>query len=111
MRIKKQLIYGFLGLISISSGLFLLIELVKAIGGYGFVGYAILVIFLFSLVLYLRYEFDVKSKEKIADEATNQVISDYKHKISQLDMPELKKQLNRHLKKQIYEKGYTLFNK
>lgn len=111
MRIKKQFIYGFLGLISISSGLFLLIELVKAIGSYGYVGYAILVTFLISLVLYLRYEFGVKSNEKLADKVTDQVISEYKNRFDLSEISELKKQLNQHLKSKLYEESFTPFGK
>lgn len=111
MEIKKQLIYGFLGLISIGSGLFLLIELVKAIGSYGYVGYAILAIFLFSLVLYLRYELEVKSNEKLADKVTDQMISEYRNKFNLSEISELKKQLNQRLKRNVYEESYTLSGK
>lgn len=111
MKIKRQLIYGFLGIISISLGLFLLIELIKTIGHYGYAGYAILIIFLFSLVLYLRYEFEVKSNEKLADKVTDQVISEYKNRFDPSEISKLKKQLNQNLKSKIYEESYTLFGK
>lgn len=111
MRIKKQYFYGSLGILSIGLGLFLLTELIKALSTYGFVGYVILGIFIVSLIAYLRYDSDLKIKEKMADEATKEAISEYAQKINGTDLTELRAKLNSHLKQKIYEESYTLFGK
>lgn len=111
MKIKKGIIYGCLGLLSIGLGLFLFVELVKALGQYGLKGYVILGIFIVSLILYLGHEFDVKTRKKLADETSEQIISEYKEKFSQVELAELKKQLSQHLKSKIYDEKFNIFCK
>lgn len=111
MKINKRPIYGALGLLSIGLGLFLVRVLLESLRHYGFIGYLFLFIFVVSLVLYLRYERNVKIEEKIADEVTEKVIGEYKEKFNSNELSELKKELNQHLKNKIYDEKLSFLNK
>lgn len=113
IRIKKWAVFGSLGLVSISTGIFLFIVLIEALGKYGFQGYLALGIFIISFVLYIAYERKVRQKYKIVDEALEEVAKEYDKKPvnlgSMTSIQDVKSELRTHLRSKVANESYTLF--
>ena len=113
IRIKKWAVFGSLGLISISTGIFLFIVLIEALGKYGFRGYLALGIFTISLISYIAYDRSVKGKYKIVDEAVEEVAKEYEKKPvnlgSMTSIQDVKSELRSHLRSKADNESFTLF--
>ena len=113
IRIKKWAVFGSLGLISISTGIFLFIVLIEALGKYGFRGYLALGIFIIRIVSYVAYERKVRQKYKIVDEAVEEVAREYEKKPvdlgSMTTIQDVKSELRNHLRSKVDNESFTLF--
>lgn len=113
IKIKKWAVFGSLGLISFSSGEFLFIVLIEALGKYGFLGHLALGMFIVSFVLYIAYDRKVRQKYNIVDEAVEEVAREYEKKPvnlgSMTSIQDIKSELRSHLRGKVDNESYTLF--
>ena len=73
MKIKKKYVFGALGVVAISLGVFLIEILLEALSQYGWYGYLVLTVFVLSTFFYVKYELFRRDSYKIAREVAEKV--------------------------------------
>lgn len=108
MKIKKRVFYGILGIISLSLGIFLCWVLLNALSKYGISGYLVFILFLITTILYISYELNIKSKNKIANEVVDQLYNEYSDKLDQAILEDTKTKLLKNLIDKTYNETWNL---
>lgn len=111
IKIKKQNVIGVLGLIVVTTGMFLVTELIKTLSHYGFIGYLYLIIFSLGLTLIIFYENNHRSKLEIIDQVVKEITLEAEKKGDFYTTDNIKTNLKNHLLKKINEETYVFFGK
>lgn len=107
LKVKKIYIWGIIGIIAVCTGLILLSFLVEVLDKYGYRGYLILVVFLITSFLYIRYEKEKRSHSQTISEVSDIVSKDYKGKTG-LTLNEHKQLVEEHLLNKLDEECWCI---
>lgn len=108
MKIKKWVVVGIVGLTAIGTGFFLVTVLFEGLSKYGIKGYFFLVLFVVSLITYIRGQRGIGEKVKIAEQVAEKVSREYQGKIGNLNAESAKAELEKHLKNKIKNESYQI---